>query len=240
MRNEYARTLIYYITGEMPKHGEYTEVDGIKKVKQLNEGMQPANINRFLTSEDAGSKLLDAIHGYAFIQVTNPRLASDNPPYSGSPESPVDRATGFNNSRSSPSRRSQSSSKGIRARKASLLGRLTQATSTHDTSISLGSEDDYRNISNILVAVQESLPIRGLLSAVPMLLQLDAEINRSAGDGDAVVRIKNIVHDTWSAIAKTWDCPELTRLCSVSVGFDSRTACSHSLILLAGRIRGQT
>ncbi|RXW24630.1 hypothetical protein EST38_g1234 [Candolleomyces aberdarensis] len=217
VRNEYSRTLIHYITKEMPKHGEYTEVDGIKRVKQLNEGMQPANINRFLTSEDAGSKLLDVIHAYAFIQVTNPHLASDNPPYSGSPESPVDRASGSNNSRSSPSRRSQSSSKGPRARKASLLGRLAQATSTQDPSMSIATEEDYRNVSSILVAVQESLPIRGLLSAVPMLLQLDAEIHRNAGgDRDAIVRIKNIILDVWSAIAETWECPELTRLCSIA------------------------
>jgi hypothetical protein len=212
IRNDYAASLVYYIEKEMPKQGDYTEVDGVRQIGRLNEGLQAANITVFFNGGDLGSQLLSSVHAYIYILVTNPTLALDGHQVSNSPteeSAPVTSSSG-----STSPRRSQSISRGLKAKKASLIKRMT-LRSTQEVHIPFGRREDYATVSSILVTVQENLPIRGLLAAVPMLLQLDADVKNRSVDPEAAIGIKNVVLDAWTAIGKRWGSREILGLCEV-------------------------
>ncbi|KAF6762353.1 hypothetical protein DFP72DRAFT_878618 [Ephemerocybe angulata] len=182
VRSEYARSLTYYLSKEMQRHGEFSEVDGVRRVRRLHEafGHSHALGHRSISSED------DASH-------------RDSPSNDNSPVARV-----------------ESSSRGPKAKKASLMRRLT---SSQEAPIIYASKADYSMVSSILVAIQEHLPLRGLLSAVPML------VSNKEGDPEAIVGIKTILVDVWTVIGRNWECSELSALCKFGPSeFDSARA----------------
>ncbi|KAF5333424.1 hypothetical protein D9611_002397 [Ephemerocybe angulata] len=230
VRSEYARSLTYYLSKEMQRHGEFSEVDGVRRVRRLHEGvpLPPATLNLFINSRDAGSSLLGAIHAYVYILVTNPSLAFGHSHALGhrsisseGDASHRDSPSNANPPATSPAR-VESSSRGPRAKKASLMRRLT---SSQEAPIIYASKADYSMVYSILVAIQEHLPLRGLLSAVPMLVRLDSEVSNKEGDPEAIVGIKTILVDVWTVIGRNWECSELSALCKLGPSeFDSARA----------------
>ncbi|EEB95598.1 hypothetical protein MPER_05404 [Moniliophthora perniciosa FA553] len=71
---------------------------------------------------------------------------------------------------------------------------------------------DYGNALKILTTIHEQLPIRGLITGVPMLLALDGACDPRASDAKNNARllvIKALVAKVWLVIGKTWDLPKL-------------------------------
>ncbi|KAJ3548471.1 hypothetical protein NMY22_g1256 [Coprinellus aureogranulatus] len=219
IRHDYATCLVYYLEKEMSKQGDSLEVGGVKKVNRLNGGFQAANVTVFLNAGDAGSRLLNSIHAYLYILVTNPSLALNGHQIS---DSSNDERPSESPTTSSPSRRSQSISRGVKAKKASLIRKMT-ATSLQNLHIPPGRREDYANAARILVKVQENFPIRGFLSGVPMLLQLHADLKTRSVDSDAAVGIRTAIREVWAAMARTWESQELLALCE-QMDFDCRQA----------------
>ena len=212
IRTEHRVNLVYYLSKEMPKIGEYSEVDAAKKIRKIGENLPLTfNPNVVLNLGDAGSKMLNAIHAYAFILLTKPEdLDIDNHPIGNvladeTVESPVVESSGSSPSSAIP-----------KARKASLLRRLSKITFTQQSPIRNGLQEDYNNITSILKTAQEFLPVRSLVAGVPMLMQLDVEIRMRSAESEAGAAIKKIIFDVWSSIAQTWECEELEEFCKVS------------------------
>lgn len=219
IRNDYYGVLIYYLSKEMQKYGELCDVDGVKKVRRLSDGalLRPANINTFLQAGDAVSKLLNSINAYLYILLSNPTSAFDIQPPCSSSQANVNGNSLSRSPADEPNAPplSRASSQGPKARKASLMRRLT--LSTQEAPITTASKGDYKNASTLLVATQDSLPIRGLLCAIPMLHQLERELDDKTGEQDAVDNIKNIILDVWTSVARNWECSDLLDLCSVRI-----------------------
>ena len=69
---------------------------------------------------------------------------------------------------------------------------------------------DYGHILNILVAVHEHLPVRALLTSVPMLLVLD-ETSKGYLEGDLQRHnaLQEVLVRVWLTIGRIWDCAPL-------------------------------
>ncbi|EAU84904.2 EFR3 [Coprinopsis cinerea okayama7 len=208
VRKEYSDTLVYYLTEEMPKVGELLDADGVRRVPKLSEGamLQVANVNLFLNSGDVGSQFLDALHAYAFILAINTTPGLNLP--SQSPEQ-LDSAGPSSEDRTSSEerRRSMSISGRPRARKASLQRRLTLDPVSLPVP-PLGWEADYASLRTILQTVQNQLPIRGLLTGVPMLARLSNSIANSP-TSTLAGPLSAIIVELWKTIGEIWESKEL-------------------------------
>jgi hypothetical protein len=78
------------------------------------------------------------------------------------------------------------------------------------------SASDYAHILAILSALHQQMPVRGLLTGVPMLLALEAAVKASEIDDPVSAQRTQAIRETiarvWTVVAKTWDCPELLEI----------------------------
>ncbi|TFK29366.1 hypothetical protein FA15DRAFT_664310 [Coprinopsis marcescibilis] len=224
VRSEYSGLLVYYLKEEMPKLGDSLEWDGVRRVKKLADGsmLQAANVNLFLHSGDSGSRFLNSLHAYAYILATNPIPSSTTAqdPHADS-ANPGSSTKGQPIVSSGPGpRRSESLSHRPKARKISQMRRLTQHKPVLQPPVT-GWTADYKNLLDVLKVVHEELPIRGLLTGVPFLLQLDAHVaSVEVIDGEAI-QLRNFIAEVWKVIGNNWHCTELVDLCSKVVGSDA-------------------
>ncbi|QRW15916.1 cellular morphogenesis-like protein [Rhizoctonia solani] len=76
------------------------------------------------------------------------------------------------------------------------------------------SPSDYAHLINVLCAMHERLPVRGLFAGVPMLLALDQAAS-SIGDNDGnnargrKQAAREVIAQAWITIGKMWECPEV-------------------------------
>ncbi|TFK55899.1 hypothetical protein OE88DRAFT_1652415 [Heliocybe sulcata] len=236
VREDYASAVLYYLEKEMPKRGDATDADGVRRVHPLAEGplRQASNASVALTG-DGASRFLNALHSYLYVLATASSLGfSDASRTSGAPSTNGDQTTddgrtdnGAGTSDDVASHR-RSIASPARARKASVAQHLVDRTSSRITSSSCATASDYAYISVILSTVHQQLPVRALLTGVPMLLSLDAASQvDSAADPVLAQRqaaIRELVARVWMAVGKVWDCPEIaTRV--KEAGVPSSTSC---------------
>ena len=220
VRADYAVALVSYLRRETSKLGDRTDVDGPKRRWSLADGpTEKAHTTAAIAHGDATTRLLNALHAYIYVLATASNI--DLHSYASNQERP---ATSSGNTREGPasvdpdqshdqmSRRSLALSP--RVRKTSFIMR---AMANVPKRISLSNPpaatlSDYGNMLAVLTVVQEHLPMRGLLTGVPMLLALDNAIcegheNRTATP--FVPAARQLVARTWKVIGELWKCPDI-------------------------------
>ncbi|PSS05382.1 hypothetical protein PHLCEN_2v3871 [Hermanssonia centrifuga] len=226
VRVDYATTIVSYLQREIPKLGDYTDADGVKRVRPVAEGpTQQASMNLTMVYGDSTTRFLHALHAHLYVLATSSTLGLAPSTSSPSPQRSVNEeasTTGTDDNvpqeQQEPTEEPRRRSLAIpRSRKMSVMKRLLRGTLTGTSLSSIPATlSDYGNILVVLQAVHEHLPIRGLLTGVPMLLALDAAIQgdaacESAGE-QRVQAIREALARTWLVIGKVWDSPEVTQL----------------------------
>ncbi|KAI0071084.1 hypothetical protein K474DRAFT_1607515 [Panus rudis PR-1116 ss-1] len=225
VRADYAEALISYLKHEIPKLGDHVDEDGVKRVRPVADG--PSRQATTFTSVmygDSITRFLHALHAHLYVLATSSNLGLASESASTSPHARSQSRDRHSRSHS----RSQDSSSGSRentrrsttvpprTRKSSVMTRLMQSTTRTLSSGTTRSAtlSDYANILAILTAVQENLPVRGLLTGVPMLVALDA-ISSNVEEADPVVSmrskaLKETIVKVWLTIGRVWSSPEIT------------------------------
>ena len=226
VRADYFDALVFYLRNEMPKEGDHTGIDGIKRTRPAAEGprWQATNVNMLL-QEDLRTKFLNAVHAYLYVLATTSCLgytsgSTPTPEHSTNEDSLAHVRPGTSEKSSAGTdrslgngRRSVALAAPPRSRKISVIQSLLDRVPQNVSKSASAYASDYAHILAVLMTIHQELPIRGLLTGVPMLLALEAAAHRSDVDDPMtscrVKAIKEIVTLVWSVIAKTWDCPEL-------------------------------
>ncbi|KAH9951692.1 hypothetical protein B0H21DRAFT_186856 [Amylocystis lapponica] len=217
VRADYAVALVSYLAKEVPRLDDHVDADGVRRTRTLIEGpSQQASKMAAMVYGDATTRFLHALHAYLYALATSSTWTF---PSASSTPSPEDFKDGAANSDARQSRDTSRRSINLpRSRKTSVIMRvLEQVPSQISPSVSTNAlRSDYGNILGMLTAVHESLPVRGLLIGVPMLLALSnaAHVDESA---DASVfplaqAIEQVVARTWLTIGKVWNCPEVIEI----------------------------
>ena len=225
VRADYSDALVFYIESEMPKQGDRTGADGVKRTRPGPEGprWQATNAN-ILLSGDVGTKFLNALHAYIYTLATTSFL-HDTSPSTPTPDLSLRRQSGPSEKSSmrttetheiSGNRPSITISPAPRSRKNSTLRCLMDRGLVNVSKTASASASDYAHILAILSTIHEQLPVRGLLTGVPMLLALEAAVKASEVDDPVSAQrsqaIREVIARVWSVIAKTWDCSELLEI----------------------------
>ncbi|KAG7449059.1 uncharacterized protein BT62DRAFT_985448 [Guyanagaster necrorhizus] len=216
VRVDYAQTLVFYLANEMPKHPDLADADGPHRLQTVSKHV-------LLYSGDIGAKFLNALHAYIYILATAASLGLTSSPsisYSASvnghdhaarsAEHHVDHDPIGESLIPDPS---FSASQTPRSRKISLAFRLLERASSQVTSADSACLSDYTHILDVLTTVHAQLPVRGLLTGLPMLLALDgATCKDNVGDPATVRRIntmKAVLAKLWLLLGSQWDCRQL-------------------------------
>jgi hypothetical protein len=231
VRADYTEALVFYLSNEMPKHGDIADSDGVKRVRRLAEGplQQAVNMTVLLHAGDFGTKFLNAVHAYLYILSTTSTLGLASTP-STSPSQSIVNDSGVNVIPSTPTeletegrdsfaqsqptgRRSFSAPQGPRLRKASVVQRLLEGTAGGVSASTAACLADYAHVLNVLTTMHEQLPVRGLITGVPMLLALDA-MTRSQDADDLhmlhrINTIKEVIARVWLVVGKVWNSSDL-------------------------------
>ncbi|KAG5648930.1 hypothetical protein DXG03_000279 [Asterophora parasitica] len=231
VRADYSDALIFYLSEEMTKHGD--TADG----KRLSEGplSQAVKINLLLHAGNHGTKLLHAIHAYLYILATSSTLgltsssstSSSHSTHEGSPNVNVnvfppipnkdDDNEGPESTLSQYGRPSTSAPQSPRARKVTVVQRLLDQTPPGLSTSTSARLTDYTLILDILTTVHEELPVRGLLTGIPMLIALDDVVSNAQNPEDPATiqridAIRELIAKVWLALGGVWNSPELVKL----------------------------
>jgi protein EFR3 len=235
VRADYADTLMCYLKNEISCQGDTADLDGVRRMRPLADGpmRQASNITAVLYG-DSTTRFLSTLHAYIYILATTSTLGlnfsgsatsstvqpvlTEEPMESSATGAPVDSAasqtTRETHSTVHPRR---SLTVPQRARKTEVTNRFIDALPSHLSSTSSSiSASDYAHILNILTAVQERVPVRGLLTVVPMLVTLDAFAKVEEGvDAMTLQRaraIKRVIANVCRSIGTVWECKQLVDL----------------------------
>lgn len=259
VRSDYAHTLVTYLRQELAKRGAS---GSMKRSRQMTEESSAAQVNNIslILFGDPGTRSLHATHAYLFMLATSSSLESaadlsPSPAYSlngdlasigvssttpsTDPSGQSMEVTEIQASRPSSSRRSAGTV--TRSRKVSNTQRLLECTPQKVSSTTLASLSDHALILHVLTAIHEEVPIRGLLTGIPMLLSLDAA-SQIKDESDPSVRqrakaLKQVVTRVWLVIGQVWECAELIKLAeSVRVGANLVYLSANTELFLGTRI----
>ncbi|KAG6333667.1 hypothetical protein ID866_5425 [Astraeus odoratus] len=229
VRSDYAQALVTYLRREVPR----ASVNGFRRSRAIAGGSPPAQANSIslLLFGDPATRSLHAIHAYLFLLATSSSLGS----FLGAPASPShsfngemttirtsttgpegdlsqngETAGGGSSSTTTPRR---SIDPTARSRKSSNAHRLLDVVSERISFSCLASLSDYALILHVLTAIHEEVPVRGLLTGVPMLVALEAAAQVEEG-ADVTTRqrsmsLKELLTRVWLVIGKLWNIPEL-------------------------------
>ncbi|KII95247.1 hypothetical protein PLICRDRAFT_207863 [Plicaturopsis crispa FD-325 SS-3] len=237
VRSDYADVLLAYIKDEIPKRGDFTDSDGVKRVKPLAEGpLQHAATTSLLVHGDSTTRSLHAMHAYMYVLATSSSLGldsiSNSMPSSREEPNTVDNNVEINvlpatplaenapteaaGNRDSPPQSQRQGRRSValpRSRKVSTVQRLLDHVPPQISASATASASDYAYITMVLTAVHENLPARGLLTGVPMLLALDGATRFDASEDPATLHrlraVKEVIARVWLAIGQVWACTEL-------------------------------
>ncbi|EPQ59402.1 hypothetical protein GLOTRDRAFT_70807 [Gloeophyllum trabeum ATCC 11539] len=232
VRANYAQSVLYYLENEMPKRGDSTDADGVRRVRPLAEGpiRQASNASVALVG-DGASRFLNALHSYLYVLATASSLGlnggsiSSLSGQSANGDLSVDDSRTENGTGTSEDVASQNHRRSMafppRQRKASIAQHLIQRTSSRISASASATASDYAHILAILSSIHQQLPVRALLTGVPMLLALDAASRVDSSEDDTLksrqAAINEIVAKVWIVIGKVWDCPEITDVISKAI-----------------------
>jgi len=235
VRSDYAHSLINYLRKEIPKRGDTTDEDGVRRSHPLVEGSpshQASSIG-FLLLGDSATRSLHATHAYLFILATSSSIgiSFSSPPlpvHSGNGEipsigvtaaTPQDETGPINGNNldmqgSSPSRRSPALLG--RMHKNSNAQRLLESVPEKVSGATSASLSDYTLILHVLTAIYEEVPTRGLLTGLPMLMALhgatEVENETNGASKRRVKVIRELLARVWLVLGRVWGCPELVNL----------------------------
>ncbi|KZT12564.1 uncharacterized protein LAESUDRAFT_753636 [Laetiporus sulphureus 93-53] len=225
VRADYATALISYLQKEILKlGGDNTDADGIKRPRPLAESPSEQASNMIaMTYGDATTRFLNALHAYLYILATSSNMSlycaeplTSEPSIIGLGSGNQEEGAAAHEQEQPRSQSRRSTTVSPRSRKASIVLRAIQnmPKTLSESAPPAASWSDYGNILAVLVTMQESLPIRGLLIGVPMLLVL-GEVFQSADLGSATAAhnhaAQQIVARVWSAIGRVWSCAEVVQ-----------------------------
>lgn len=221
VRADYAVALISYLRFETPNLGDRADVDGPKRRWSLADGpTEKAHTTAAIVHGDATMRLLNALHAYIYVLATASNI--DIHSYASTNQEHPTASSG--NTREGPasvdpdqshdqmSRRSLALSPRVRKTSfimramANMPKRISQSTPPAATL------SDYGNMLAVLTTVQEYLPIRGLLTGIPMLLALDnamCEGHETRTEAPFVPAARQLVARTWKVIGDVWKCPDI-------------------------------
>ncbi|PIL37037.1 hypothetical protein GSI_00729 [Ganoderma sinense ZZ0214-1] len=225
IRADYAKALVEYIEMEIPKLGDKTDSDGVKRPRPIVEGpMHQASTVTALLYGDSTTRFLNALHAYAYALATSPTLGLLSSPSSPERMTPAPTANGEEVSASATEKSDVQSadrpsiSVPPRSRRTSLISRLLKDAPSRLSVAGRVAADfsDIGNICAVLTAVHENLPVRSLLIGVPMLAALE-RATRASGElepstASVACAIKELVAKTWLVIGKVWNCPAVTEI----------------------------
>jgi protein EFR3 len=227
VRADYAATLVSYLEREIPKLWDSTDVDGVKRIRPLAEGpTQKAVVSFSVLFGDNTTRFLNALHAQCYMLATSTRLGISTQAYTPSSQRSVngDTTTTEDSNQQpeqdatedrAPSRRSIAIP---RTRKTSIMQRLLRNIPSKLSSMANVSAtlSDYGNMLMVLTAVHKNLPVRGLLTGVPMLLALDGALQSdSSAEAESLQRIhaiREVLARTWIVIGKVWSCPAIVEI----------------------------
>lgn len=223
VRSDFAQTLVTYLRCEIPK----VNVDGVQPRVSARGGSK-ANSIGILLFGDSATRSLHAILAYLFLLLTSSSLASSfristPPSYPPSGDittigtSSIAGAEGDHPQHCEaieglPSARRRSVDPAARSRKSS-SAHLLDPVSAKVTSSCSASLSDYVLVLRVLTAIHEELPVRGLLTGVPMLNALESAAEFE-GTADVSTRqraaaLREVIVRVWLVIGRVWKCPEL-------------------------------
>lgn len=235
VRADYAVALISYLRFETPKLGNRADVEGPKRRWSLADGpTEKANTTAAIVHGDATMRLLNALHALIYVLATASNIdlhsyASTNQERpTTSPGNTRDGSASVDPDQSHDRMSRRSLALSPRVRKTSFImramanvpQRISQSTPPAATL------SDYGNMLAVLIAVQEHLPIRGLLTGVPMLLALDnatCEGHAKAMATPFALAARQLIARTWKVIGDVWKWPDVIQRaeqvwCSVAYG----------------------
>jgi len=232
VRNDCAEALVYYISQEMPKHGEHNDLEVVKHPR-AETPFRPIQ-NLFPVVGDAGTKFLNSVHAYLYILALSPAFgvpssiaASPKPSQTTNGDTSItithpagseDHHDLTENTESlvvpqTPNRRSFSAQHGPRARKESLVLRLLERIPSHCTSSAKATEEDYVNVLRVLTAIHRHLPMHALVTGVPMLLTLNNALDvNDCNLSWQIVALKTVIARVWLVIGQTWKIADLVTI----------------------------
>ncbi|KAI0796779.1 hypothetical protein C8Q75DRAFT_710209 [Abortiporus biennis] len=222
VRADFVDSTVLYLKNEIPKLGDYTDGEGVRRTRPLSDG--PARQVSTMSSVmygDATTRFLHALHAHIYVLATSSVLD----PLSSSLPTPQRSENGHaisegsnSRSRESPPESRRSNVAPPRSRKTSVTLRILRNAPRNLSTAPAASAylSDYINIHNILIAVHENLPIRGLLTGIPMLLALDNACQCDTTTDSLVLQrirvIREIVLRVWLMIGKIWNCPDVVTI----------------------------
>jgi len=238
VRADYAEALVFYLRTEIRKRGDSADADGIKRIRPLAEGpIQQATNMKLLIHGDSITRALNAAHGYIYLLATASSLGFDgssqgSSAYSAAADAPsvtvlpATPTTGIVTPNGSPENQDSSAQSPRPPRrsmtnpnwKASLVQRAINASPSRISASTAATASDHSHILVMLSAVHEQLPVRGLLTGIPMLLTLDAATNlKDPADIDAITSqrlwtIKEVIARVWLVVGKVWGSSELVEI----------------------------
>lgn len=231
VRVDYAEALVFYLLNEMPKHGYVADADGVKGIRRLAEGplQQAMNMTALLHTGDPGIQFLNAVHAYLYMLSTSSSLGltsrspsrsqADNSRVNVIPSTPNESESegrDFLVQSPSPSRRSFSAPQASRSRKVSMVQRLLEGPASGLSALTAAGPADYANVLKVLTTIHEQLPVRGLLTGIPLLLALDATAMVSDADDPHTLHrinvIKEVVARVWLVIGKVWNSSDILEM----------------------------
>ena len=224
VRADYAKALVEYIENEIPKYSDKSDADGVRRPKPLADGpTQQSNTLKAMLYGDSTTRFLNALHAHLYALATSSKLglrSGSSTSSSSERTSPDDTSArgGDVTSHDSPANDRRSANFPSRSRRTSLVIRmLREAPARMLPSARVAADfSDFGNVLAIMSAVHEQLPVRGLLTGVPMLIALE-NASRVSGSVDAstapVLRfIKELIARTWLLLGKVWQAPAVTEL----------------------------
>ncbi|KAG1840083.1 hypothetical protein DFJ58DRAFT_858586 [Suillus subalutaceus] len=234
VRSDYAHALVDYLRKEIPKRGDTTDENGVRRSRPLIEGSptHQANSIGILLYGDSATRSLHATHAYLFILATTSSLgisfnSTPSPAHSTTGDIPSIGVTAPSQNESgpvngpstdphgsSPARRSP----GLlaRTRKSSNAQRLLESVPEKVSAAASASLSDYALILYVLSAIHEEVPTRGLLAGLPMLMALHGTTEIEDGMNEAskqrVKVIQELLARVWLVLGRVWECTELVDL----------------------------
>ncbi|KZT74275.1 hypothetical protein DAEQUDRAFT_781708 [Daedalea quercina L-15889] len=231
VRADYAVALISYLRFEAPKLGDHTDADGSKRHRSLADGpTEQAHITTAIVHGDATTRLLNALHAYAYVLATASNIDLHSYASSGQERPTTSSGTTRDGSANVDSDQSQDQmsrrSMAPRVRKTSCIMRAMASVpkKLSHSDPPAATLSDYGNMLAVLTAVQEHLPIRGLFTGVPMLLALDSatrEGSPSAAIAPFSQVVRQLVARLWMAVGTIWKCPDVVQRAEQAVSSTS-------------------
>ncbi len=217
VRRECSNALINYIKEEMPKFGESTDTDGKAHLRRLAGNSFRQVLYTFSRVGDAATRFLNATHAYIYILVTSTLLGLTDPSITRPTTGNADiqqTDDGVADSASPDDEESNCRPCEPKTLKQMLLSKLVATTPQHAGNVQ-ATEEDYASLLKILCVIQVQLPMRGLITGVPMLVALDAALQLDLGDSPLdhrLIAMKTVILHVWSTIGQVWNVTQLVTL----------------------------